>query len=116
MFIKKTLIWSKSEPVRIWTSFSEDFTVTVYSAVYRVEFLGLFSWIKSQQFIPLIKHPFYDGEYSSNRRLRTVAENHKSRINQVKAYLRYGNYFELDNENERYHLMIEENHLTFKIG
>lgn len=103
MFIKKTLIWDKTEPVKIWTTFNENFTVTVYSAVYRVELFGLFSWIKSRQFIPLIKHPYYDGEYISNRRLRTVAENHKSRISQVKGYLRYKNYFELDKTNERYH-------------
>lgn len=50
-------------------------TITIITYIQEVKwFFNLFTYYKIKQIVPLIKHPFYDGEYSTNRRLSASAK------------------------------------------
>lgn len=54
-------------------------------------FNGLFKIYKIEQIVPLIINPFYDGEYSTNSLLKSIAYIQKKK---AKLYKKYKNYIE----------------------
>jgi hypothetical protein len=50
-------------------------TIQVITYIQEVKwFFNLFTYYKIKQIVPLIDDPFYDGEYSTNRRLSASAK------------------------------------------
>ena len=72
----------KKSVVKIWkTELKNCFvapyryeTITIITYILEVKwFFNLFTYYKIKQIVPLIDNPFYDGEYSTNRRLTLSA-------------------------------------------
>lgn len=50
-------------------------TITIITYIQEVKwFFNLFTYYKIKQIVPLINDPYYDGEYSTNRRLSASAK------------------------------------------
>lgn len=50
-------------------------TITIITYIQEVKwFFNLFTYYKIKQMVPRINHPFYDGAYSTNKRLSLSAK------------------------------------------
>ena len=73
----------KKKVVKVWKTESKNCfvapyryeTIPVITYIQEVKwFFNLFTHYKIKQIVPLIDDPFYDGEYSTNRRLSASAK------------------------------------------
>ena len=79
----KNVIYKNRVPCKIWLLGGES-TVYILTIIYEYKLLWL-RWTVISQMVPLIKSPFFDGEHSSNERLKVVAKSEKIVANEYLA-------------------------------
>jgi hypothetical protein len=77
--MKERLLLKDAVPVEIYnlSGRQQYITVHIFTTIIECEHKFLFWKWKSydiKQVIPYIENPFYDGEFSSNRKLKTLAK------------------------------------------
>lgn len=75
-------IYLSKQPVKMWSMLG-DYEVYLLTIVFEYKFLS-FKWHRIKQQIPVNKWAYYDGELSSNERLKTLA---KSEFGLAKVWL-----------------------------
>ena len=76
--MKERLLLKDAVPVEIYNAGGRQtyITVHIFTTIIEREHKFLFWKWKTynvKQVVPYIKNPYYDGEYSSNRKLKTIA-------------------------------------------
>lgn len=75
---KKKQIYVSARETEAWDETRRHHTVRIVTFIFEHK-ICKFHFLKVKQFIPLIKNPFYDGEFSSNRSIKAVAAEEKAK-------------------------------------
>lgn len=75
---RKQQVYSSVHETKAWNETKRDHIVRIVTFIYERKFWK-FHFFKIKQFIPLIKKPFYDGEYSSNESVKADAVEEKAK-------------------------------------